>query len=238
MNRKNFSAKLGTPSHPILLAVCISSALSLSAPVAAAQEATGISGNTSASTELRQYNIPAQPLSEALIEFGKQSGLQVTTGSVLVEGKQAPSVSGTLSAEQALNRLLVGNNLDYKISNGMIHLTANEIEAITLPQVNISGDSIQESAYGPVEGYVAKRSSTATKTDTPIIEIPQSISVTSRKNMDVRNVRDIGDAVAYTAGVLGDTAGEKNIFAGSSIRIRGYSGYSLSSSGASNNIGS
>ena len=228
MNRKNFSAKLGTPSHPILLAVCISSALSLSAPVAAAQEATGISGNTSASTELRQYNIPAQPLSEALIEFGKQSGLQVTTGSVLVEGKQAPSVSGTLSAEQALNRLLVGNNLDYKISNGMIHLTANEIEAITLPQVNISGESIQESAYGPVEGYVAKRSATATKTDTPVIETPQSIIVISREDMDIRSVRDTSDAVAYSSGVFSGTTGEKASFGGSNIRIRGYGGGSSS----------
>ena len=233
MNRKNFSAKPEIPSHTILLAVCISSALSLSAPVAVAQEATGISGNTSASTELRQYNIPAQPLSEALIEFGKQSGLQVTADSILLEGKQGSSVKGNLSVEQALSQLLAGNDLRYEANNDMIRLTASESEAITLPQVNISGESIQESAYGPVEGYVAKRSATATKTDTPIIETPQSISVTSREDMDIRNVRDIGDAVAYSSGVLGETVGEKSLFGGSGIRIRGY-GVSYGSGSSTN----
>ena len=34
-----------------------------------------------------------------------------------------------------------------------------------------------EQADGPVQGYRAKRSSSATRTDTPISEIPQAISV-------------------------------------------------------------
>ena len=106
-----------------------------------------------------------------------------------------------------------------------------------LPRLGVEGEAppIQESAYGPVEGYIAKRSATATKTDTPIIETPQSISVISRKDMDVRNVRDTGDAVAYTAGILGGTAGEKNIFGGSSIKIRGYGGHSAAGEPASGN---
>ena len=105
-----------------------------------------------------------------------------------------------------------------------------------LPPLGVEGEAppMQESAYGPVEGYAAKRSATATKTDTPIIETPQSISVTSRKDMDIRNVRDIGDAVAYSSGVLGGIAGEKSLFGGSSIKIRGYGG--ATSSGGSYNL--
>ena len=37
-----------------------------------------------------------------------------------------------------------------------------------------------ERANGPVVGFVATRSGTATKTDTPIIETPQSISVVTK----------------------------------------------------------
>jgi iron complex outermembrane recepter protein len=37
-----------------------------------------------------------------------------------------------------------------------------------------------ESATGPVQGYVATRSSTGTKTNTPLIETPESISVVAR----------------------------------------------------------
>lgn len=107
-----------------------------------------------------------------------------------------------------------------------------------LPPLGVEGEAppMQESAYGPVEGYVAKRSATATKTDTPIIETPQSISVVSRKDMDIRNVRDVGDAVAYSSGVLGGNAGEKNLFGGSSIKIRGHGGRGSNTAGASGNL--
>ena len=45
--------------------------------------------------------------------------------------------------------------------------------AISLDTIDVQG----ESATGPVQGYVANRSVTGTKTDTPLIEVPQSISV-------------------------------------------------------------
>ena len=234
MNCRITPTKSNVFPYSTLLSIYIFIALSLSASASLAQQSPAAGSNTPASTELRRYNIPAQPLSEALIEFGKQSGLQVTTGSVLVEGKQAPSVSGTLSAEQALNQLLAGNDLRYEVNGGMVRLTASESEAITLPQVNISGESIQESAYGPVEGYVAKRSATATKTDTPVIEMPQSISVTSREDMEIRNVRDTSDAVAYSSGVFSGMTGEKGSFGGGNIGIRGYGGNA--SSGANRNL--
>ena len=106
-----------------------------------------------------------------------------------------------------------------------------------LPRLGVEGEAppVRESAYGPVEGYVAKRSATATKTDTPIIETPQSISVVSRKDMDIKNVRGIGDAVAYSSGVFSETTGEKSSFGGSNIKIRGYGGGDLAT-GASGNL--
>lgn len=72
--------------------------------------------------------------------------------------------------------------------------------AQTLPQITVSGDQ-PETATGPVQGYVARRSATGTKTDTSLLEIPQSISVIGREEMDARGVQDIMEAVRYTPGV-------------------------------------
>ncbi len=69
-----------------------------------------------------------------------------------------------------------------------------------LPPIMVS-DERPETANGPVQGYVARRSSTAMKTDTPLIETPQSISVIGRDELDARGVQSITEAVRYTPGV-------------------------------------
>lgn len=57
----------------------------------------------------------------------------------------------------------------------------------TITVVGGSNTAQQESAWGPVGTYVAKRSATGTKTDTPIEKNPQSVSVVTREEMDMRN---------------------------------------------------
>ena len=49
--------------------------------------------------------------------------------------------------------------------------------AATLPPVRVTGNAPAERAQGPVTGYTARRSGTATLTDTPLNEVPQSITV-------------------------------------------------------------
>lgn len=64
-----------------------------------------------------------------------------------------------------------------------------------------------QSPTGPVEGYVATRTITGSKTDTPIIEVPQSVSVVTRDQMDDRAVQNVGQALDYSVGVLGQPFG-------------------------------
>ena len=52
--------------------------------------------------------------------------------------------------------------------------------AIALPPIQVQGSAGVQAAADPVRGYVAERSGSGTKTDTPIIETPQSISVITR----------------------------------------------------------
>ena len=50
-------------------------------------------------------------------------------------------------------------------------------------------------------GYVATSSTTATKSDIPLIETPQSISVITLDQLEQRDVQSMNEALAYSAGV-------------------------------------
>lgn len=89
----------------------------------------------------------------------------------------------------------------------------------TLPEVNVSSKAAKETATGPVSGYVAKRAASATKTDTPIIETPQSISVITADQIEDQKAESIQAALRYSAGVVADQYGDDS--RGDSFAIRG-----------------
>lgn len=66
----------------------------------------------------REFSIFAQPLSQALKAFGRQSGLQITLAAEATRGVEGRPVSGRLTARQALTRLLAGTGLSYDIADG------------------------------------------------------------------------------------------------------------------------
>ncbi len=59
----------------------------------------------------------------------------------------------------------------------------------------------QESAWGPAPTIAAKRSATATKTDTPIEKTPQSVSVVTRQEMEMRQPTTVKEASSPLAAV-------------------------------------
>ncbi len=75
----------------------------------------------------------------------------------------------------------------------------------TLPAVNVIG--AQETATGPVIGYRATRSSTATKTDTSLAETPQAVTVVTRDQITDQGATTLQDALTYAAGVRSDAYG-------------------------------
>jgi iron complex outermembrane receptor protein len=91
--------------------------------------------------------------------------------------------------------------------------------AIQLPTLAVGG--ALESGRGPVPDYVAARSAAGTKTDAPLIETPEAISVVTRAQMDAQNAQTINEAVRYTSGVRGEFGGADLRFDGN-ITIRGF----------------
>jgi len=70
-----------------------------------------------------------------------------------------------------------------------------------LPAVTVVGAK-EVSSLEPMEGYVADKTLSATKTDTPLIEVPQSISVIGKDEIAARAAQSITHAVAYTPGIV------------------------------------
>ncbi|MDH1087098.1 ferrichrome porin FhuA [Pantoea brenneri] len=78
-----------------------------------------------------------------------------------------------------------------------------------------------ESAWGPAPTIAAKQSATGTKTDTPIEKNPQSVSVVTREEMEMRNVTSVKGAFNYTPGVLTGNRGSSDVI--DALSIRGFS---------------
>src|SRR5688500_5647352 len=83
-------------------------------------------------------------------------------------------------------------------------------EPATLPTISVRASADTETATSPVPGYVARRTATATKTDTPLNEVPQSISVITADQVRDQGSPNIQEALRYTAGVRVETYGVDN----------------------------
>ena len=70
----------------------------------------------------------------------------------------------------------------------------------TLPEVKVQEQA--ERADGPVTGYRATRSGTFTKTDTPLNEVPASVTVVPAQLMKDQAMQSMGDVFRYVPGVL------------------------------------
>lgn len=76
----------------------------------------------------------------------------------------------------------------------------------TLSTIVVEGQS--STANGPVKGYVARKSTAGSKSDTKLSEIPQSVSVVGREELDDRGVvNKVDEALRYTAGVSAEPFG-------------------------------
>ncbi|GLR84943.1 ligand-gated channel [Bradyrhizobium iriomotense] len=64
-----------------------------------------------------------------------------------------------------------------------------------------------ETPRGPVHGYVANRSSSGTKTNTPIMETPQSVSVIGAEQIRDQKPNKLDEVLRYSAGVRAGTFG-------------------------------
>ncbi len=145
------------------------------------------------------FQIPAQTLSSALTQFANQSDLFLVYKSELTQGHHTTDVIGKFTPDQALGLLLRETDLLYRttdsstvmINEGLPH---HQLQAMAEepPGVEINTSTSQPVPEGNVEtlpevyvpgfkllqkSYSLPNATTATKTDTPIMQTPVSIQV-------------------------------------------------------------
>ncbi|WP_232630447.1 TonB-dependent siderophore receptor [Methylobacterium sp. Leaf118] len=69
------------------------------------------------------------------------------------------------------------------------------------------GQVVTEDPRGPVDGFVATRTSTATKTNTSLLETPQSVSVIGQEQIRATGAQTLTQATQYTPGVYSGVFG-------------------------------
>ena len=154
----------------------------------------------------RRFDIPAQPLADALAEFGRQAGLQVTLEASIVEGLFAPAVSGTMPPEAALRQLLAGSGITWHFAyDGTVALekVAAEPGAVVLDPIVIESDipapptaTIGTLPQEYAGGQVARGGNVGVLGNQDIMDTP--FSITSYTSNTVRNqqAETIADVMA------------------------------------------
>lgn len=82
-----------------------------------------------ASQKEQMFHISKQPMFDALSEYSEQAGLQLLYSPEIVDGLEAPAVEGELSDTEALESLLSGSGLKYRMTGK----TTVTIEKATAP---------------------------------------------------------------------------------------------------------
>ncbi|GEB38838.1 ferrichrome receptor FiuA [Gluconacetobacter liquefaciens] len=174
------------------LALCPAIALAQTAGITAGQQKLSV-------------NIPAGDLNSSLLALSQAAHLQIFYDMGKVKGLKAHAVSGTMTADQALATILNGSGYSFSRSAGnRVSLVKTSASTIVLGPVKVGGHVSEPNAqapYGPGEGFVATRSLSATKTDSPILTTPKSIYVITRQQMDDLQPLTIDEALRYAPGI-------------------------------------
>ena len=206
------SRSLDTVLRPSLLAI----AIALCAPLASSQLIAAEQASS-----VRAYNLPAAPLASTLNQIASQAGLALSLNPSLAAGKTSAPVKGQFDAAGALREALRGTGLQLEQSSaGTYSLVAVPEGVLALPETAVIGVENTESAWGPVQGYLATRTAAGTKTDTALVEAPRSISIATREQMDDRNVHSLDDAVRYMPGITASSYGSDT--RADWLRVRGF----------------
>ncbi|ARS48582.1 MAG: TonB-dependent siderophore receptor [Pseudomonas sp.] len=168
------------------------------------------------------YQLPAGPLAATLNQIASQAGVTLSIDPTLTEGKRSAPLEGDLQAVDALNQALRGTGLQLQSNGaGVYSLVPAAESAVALPDVTVTAsEQAAETAWGPTRGYLASRTATGTKTDTPLLETPRSISVATREQMQDRKVQNLDDAVRYMPGVIASSYGSDS--RADWMKIRGF----------------
>ncbi|MCQ8130420.1 TonB-dependent siderophore receptor [Methylomonas rivi] len=170
---------------------------------------TLISAQAHAEDGKHRFDIPAQALAGALQTLAAQSGAAMLYTEQTAAGKTSPALQGEYTLDEAVRKLLSGSGLIYSIDgSGTVTLkpAPGGRNATTLEPLTVKGVRNPNDPYDM--DYAVTNATTATKTDTPLMETPVSIQVIPKGVLADKQSMTLPEAVnGHVSGVLGRTGG-------------------------------
>ncbi len=171
---------------------------------------------------LIHYNIPAQSLNDALLKFAADSNLELVFSADNLRGLNAGPLLGTMTPEQALQQLLNKSGLGFRFLDAHTVMLLNLVQPQTsssqeraptvldaMTVVGQAADPEHEQAEnlgwdssGHATTYQVANISSATRTDTPVRQIPQSIQAINRSLIDDQQSVNVSEVLANVSGVV------------------------------------
>ncbi|MFC4314477.1 TonB-dependent siderophore receptor [Steroidobacter flavus] len=151
------------------------------------------------------FSIERQPLAGALQQLARQADVQVIFFSRVTEGLNAPALAGNYTLEAAMERLLAGSGLTFRIINPQtVEVRPMQTRAAAKPRPISKPKEQPAEATAPLEEVVVvglAEQLVATRIATPLREIPQTVSIVSGEQMRQRNEVTLSDVLANAPGI-------------------------------------
>ena len=165
------------------------------------------------------FDVNAGKLANALSGWERSSGLRIIVATDALEGRSTQGVRGLYEPSAALSQILAGTSLVHRftdVETVAIYRAdwsaatggAGAAPEVLLEQLSIEGEgAFTERVNGPIRGYVATRSASGTKTDTPLVETPQTVNVVGARQIRDEGAFTLAEALAYTPGITSQAVG-------------------------------
>ncbi|WP_282011692.1 TonB-dependent siderophore receptor [Nitrospina watsonii] len=161
-----------------------------------------------------EFDIQAQDLNAALLEYADRTGIQIMYESSSVAGMRSSGVQGTYTPEEALKRILKGTGIKHKfVDNTRVTLVGAE-RVMELSPIDVIADDY-------VGLYMSERAISATRTGVENKDIPQKIEVYNRNMLDDTRSNNVGEVLRFSPGAVSD-GGSFGAFA-DNFNFRGFS---------------
>ncbi|MFK1549412.1 heme receptor HxuC [Pseudomonas aeruginosa] len=95
-----------------------------------------------ASAAERRFDLPAQPLAASLSRLAQQAQVQVLFDESLLRGLRAPALSGSYGVREALERLLVGSELELVEAGGGYVVRRRQVDAYSDNALQLDAQTI------------------------------------------------------------------------------------------------
>lgn len=152
-----------------------------------------------------RFLLPSRPLPDALAEFSRQAGVRVRVERAAAARARSAAVAGSHTAPEALRLLLAGSGLSARFADTETALVTADGSASVYALTPVTAVGARSRGYG------AARTLTATKTDTPLRDAPQSVTVITRDAIADQAMQGMADVVRYVPGItMGQGEGHRD----------------------------